>query len=155
MKEGGNVKCIILKRLLLLAGMAAMVVIATIPVVADTSTFQNVGEMITQDHSSESESADMGQTFDVTGAGDSSDQCAGIQGVGNTAPVQGGVKLIQYNSKAGDFDFEDVGGHLNIIQADSEADNFEFDGGGEPLTVDGTSETSCDQQANQAGSASD
>lgn len=144
-----------LKRGLLLAAMAAMVMIAAIPVVADTSTFQNVGEGITQDHSSESESADMGQTFDVASSGDNSDQCAGVQGVGNTASQEGGVKLIQYNSKAGDFDFEDVGGHLNIIQADSTADNFEFDGGGEPLTVGGTSETSCDQQANQAGSASD
>ncbi len=147
-------KCIFLKRLLLLAGMAASVVIATIPAVADTSTTQNVGEVITQDHSSESESADMGQTFEVASSGDNSDQCAGLQGVGNTASQEGGVKLIQYDSEADDFDFEDVGGHLNIIQADSTADNFEFAGEGAPLTVGGTSETSCDQQTNQSGSAS-
>jgi hypothetical protein len=159
MKEGGIVKCIILKRLLLVAGMAAMVVVAAIPAtvgLADTSTSQNVGEVVSQDSSSESESGEMGQTFEVADSGDNSDQCAGVQGVGNTAPVQGGANIIQYNSEAEDFEFEDVGGSLlNIIQADSEADNFEFDGGeGEPLTVDGTNETACEQEVNQAGSAS-
>src|SRR5918997_1760088 len=155
MKEGGNVKCIGLKRLLLLAAMVAMVVVAAIPVVADTSTSQNVGEVVSQDSSSESESGEIGQTFDVAGGGDNSDQCAGVQGVGNTAPVQGGTNIIQYNSEAEDFEFEDVGGSLlNIIQADSEADNFEFDGVGGPLTVDGTNETTCEQEVNQAGSAS-
>jgi len=134
--------------------MAAMVLVAAIPAVADTSTSQNVGKGVTQEHSSESESADMGQTFEVTGSGDSSNQCAGVQGVGNTASQEGGINLIQYDSEADDFEFEDVGGSLNIIQADSEADNFEFDGEGAPLTVGGNNETLCDQKANQAGSAS-
>lgn len=143
-----------LKRWLLLAGMAAIVLVAAIPALADTSTSQNVGRGVTQEHSSESESADMGQTFEVTGSGDSSNQCAGVQGVGNTASQEGGINLIQYDSEADDFEFEDVGGSLNLIQADSEADNFEFDGEGVPLTVGGNNETSCDQKANQAGSAS-
>jgi hypothetical protein len=155
MKEGGTVKRIVLKRLLLLA---AMVLVAAIPAtvgLADTSTSQNVGEVVSQDSELESESGEIGQTFEVTGGGDNSDQCAGVQGVGNTAPVQGGTNIIQYNSEAEDFEFEDVGGSLlNIIQADSEADNFEFDGVGGPLTVDGTNETTCEQEVNQAGSAS-
>lgn len=146
---------IILKRLLVLAAMAATVVVATIPVLADSSTFQNVGEGVTQDSEREAESGEIDQAFKVDGSGDSSSQCAGLQGVGNTAPVQGGISLLQYNSEADEFEFEDVGGSsLNIIQANSEADEFEFDGGGEPLTVGGTNETKCDQQANQAGSAS-
>jgi hypothetical protein len=150
------VRRIILKRLLLLAAMAATVVVAAIPVLADSSTSQNVGEGITQDSEREAESAEIDQAFKVDGGGDSSNQCAGVQGVANTAPVQGGISLLQYNSEADEFEFEDVGGSsLNIIQADSEADKFEFDGGGEPLTVGGTNETSCDQQANQASSASD
>jgi hypothetical protein len=152
------VKRIILKRLLLLAAMATMVPVAAITAttgMADTSTEQNVGEGVTQDSSSGSESGDVGQTFDVAGSGDNSDQCAGVQGASNTAPLQGGIDLLQYESQADDFGFEDVGGSsLNIIQADSEAGKFEFDGGGEPLTVDGTNETSCGQQASQAGSAS-
>jgi hypothetical protein len=153
------VKCIILKRLLFLAAMAIMGSVAAITAtagMADTSTEQNIGEGVTQDSSSGSESGDVGQTFDVTGSGDSSDQCAGVQGASNTAPQQGGVHLLQYESQADEFGFEDVGGSsLNIIQVDSEADKFEFDGGGGPLTVDGTNESSCDQQANQTGSASD
>ncbi len=147
-------KRISLQNWLLLAAMAGSVVVAAIPAVADTSTTQTVSEEVTQDTSSEAESGDMGQTFDVSSSGDNSDQCAGVQGVGNTTSQESGTNLIQYDSQAGDFEFEDIAGHLNIIQADSKADNFEFGGGGAPLTVGGTSETSCDQQANQSGSAS-
>ncbi len=147
-----------IKGWLLLAAMAAMGPVAAITAtagMADTSTEQNIGESITQNSSSGTESADVGQTFEVAGSGDNSNQCAGVQGVTNTAPLQGGIDVLQYDSQADDFEFEDVGGSdLNILQADSEAGNFEFDGGGEPLTVGGTNESSCDQKANQSGSAS-
>ena len=146
-----------LKGWLLLAAMAAMGPVAAVTAtagMADTSTEQNVGESITQDSSSGTESGDVGQTFDVASSGDNSDQCAGVQGVTNTAPLQGGIDVLQYDSRAEDFEFEDVGGSdLNILQANAEAGNFEFDGGGEPLTVGGTNESSCDQKANQSGSA--
>ena len=149
-------KHISLKRWRLVAAMAAMVLVVAIPAVADTSTFQSVDEGgVTQDSSSESESADLGQTFEVAGSGGNSDQCAGVQGAGNTTSLEGGTHILQSNSDANDFSFEDVGGsQVNIIQADAGAEQFEFDGEGGPLTVDGTSETSCDQQANQSGSAS-
>ena len=147
-----------IKGWLLLAAMAAMGPVAAITAtagMADTSTEQNVGESITQDSSSGTESGDVGQTFEVTGSGENSDQCAGVQGATNTAPQQGGIDVLQYGSRAEDFEFEDVGGSdLNILQADSEAGNFEFDGGGGPLTVGGANETACDQKANQSGSAS-
>jgi hypothetical protein len=152
------VERISIKGWLLLAAMATMVSVAAITAtagMADTSTEQNIGESITQDSSSGTESGDVGQTFEVASSGDNADQCAGVQGVTNTAPVQGGIDVLQYDSRAEDFEFEDVGGSdLNILQADSEAGNFEFDGGGEPLTVGGANETACDQQANQSGSAS-
>ncbi len=151
-------KRIRINRSSLLAMMAAMMSVSAITAVAgmaDTSTKQNVGESITQDSSSGTESGDVGQTFEVTGSGHNSDQCAGVQGVTNTAPQQGGIDVLQYDSRAEDFEFEDVGGSdLNILQADSEAGNFEFDGGGGPLTVGGTNETACDQKANRSGSAS-
>ena len=68
---------------------------------------------------------------------------------------QGGIDILQYDSEADDFEFEEVGGSdLNILQADAQAGDFEFDGGGDPLTVGGANETSCDQKANQEGSAS-
>jgi hypothetical protein len=152
------VERISIKGWLLLAAMAAMGPVAAITAtagMADTSTEQNIGESITQNSSSGTESADVGQTFEVAGSGDNSNQCAGVQGVTNTAPLQGGIDVLQYDSQADDFEFEDVGGSdLNILQADSEAGNFEFDGGGDPLTVGGTNESSCDQKANQSGSAS-
>jgi hypothetical protein len=152
------VERIILKKWMLLAAMAAMVLVAAIPAtvsIADTSTSQNVDEGVTQDSELEAESGEMDQTFEVSGSGDNSNQCAGLQGVGNTAGQSGGIDILQYDSEADDFEFEEVGGaHLNILQVDSEADKFEFDEVGGPLTVDGTNETSCEQQANQAGSAS-
>lgn len=142
----------------LLAAMVAMVPVAVLTAtasMADTSTEQSVGESITQDSSSGTESADVGQTFEVTSSGENSNQCSGVQGVTNTAPVGGGIDLLQYNSEAEDFEFDEVGGaDLNILQADSEAGNFEFEGDGAPLTVGGANETACDQKANQSGSAS-
>ena len=141
----------------LLAAMAAMVPVAALTAtagMADSSTEQSVGESITQDSSSGTESADVGQTFEVTGSGENSNQCAGVQGVANTAPVEGGIDLLQYNAEAEDFEFDGVGGSdLNILQADSEAGNFEFEGDGSPLTVGGANDTACDQKANQSGSA--
>jgi hypothetical protein len=140
-----------------MAAMAAMVLAFAILAVAgsaDTSTSQNVAKGVSQDSERDSESGDVGQAFEVTGSGDTSDQCAGVQVASNTVPLQGGINTLQHNSEANDFEFEDVGGSsLNLIQAHSEADKFEFDGGGGPLTVDGTNQTLCDQQANQAGSA--
>jgi hypothetical protein len=156
--EGGIVKRIILKRLLLLAAMAIMAPVTAITAttgMADTSTEQNIGEGVTQDSSSGSESGDADQTLNVAGSGDNSDQCTGVQGAGNTAPLEGSIDLLQNLSEAKDFVFEDVGGSdLNILQSDAKAGNFDFHGGGEPLTVDGTNESSCDQQASQTGSAS-
>jgi hypothetical protein len=151
-------KRISIKRSPLLAMMAAMMSVAAITAtagIADTSTEQSVGESITQNSSSGTESADVGQTFEVAASGRNSDQCAGVQGATNTAPLEGGIDLIQDLSEAEDFVFEDVGGSdLNILQSDAEAGNFEFDGGSGPLTVGGANETACDQKADQSGSAS-
>src|SRR5918994_7285397 len=134
-------KPISMKRSPLLAMMAAMMSVAAVTAtagMADTSTEQSVGESIVQNSSSGTESADVGQTFEVASSGENSNQCAGVQGVTNTAPVEGGIDLLQYNSEAEDFEFDEVGGaDLNILQADAVAGNFEFDGGGAPLTVGG------------------
>jgi hypothetical protein len=151
-------KRISIKRSPLLVAMSAMMSVAAIMAtagMADTGTRQNVGESITQDSSSGTESGEVGQSFEVAGSGDNSDQCAGVQGATNTAPLEGGIDLLQNVSEAEDFVFEDVGGSdLNILQADAEAGNFEFDGDGGPLTVGGANETTCEQKADQSGSAS-
>ena len=146
-----------LKRWKLLAAMAAMVLVLAIPAVADTSTSQKVSTNgVTQDSDGDVESGEFDQAFEVGGGDDGSNQCAGAQGAGNTAPLEGGTHILQSNSDANGFSLEDVGGsQLNVIQADSGADNFGFDGVGGPLTVEGNNETSCGQGINQGASASD
>ena len=88
---------------------------------------------VSQDFEQQAESGDVNQSFDVSNTGDNSNQCAGIQGVANTGNAQNQVGVIQYGSEAEDIAIEDSGASI---------------------TVSPTSFTSCDQQVNQAASAS-
>jgi hypothetical protein len=88
---------------------------------------------IGQEGEQEGESGEVDQSFTVTSEGDNSTQCAGIQGVANTGNSQNQNNLIQYASEADDFEFEEVGS---------------------TITVSPTNTTTCDQQVNQAASAS-
>ena len=92
-----------------------------------------VGNGIGQSFQQEAESGDVSQSFTVTGGGDNSNQCVGIQGVANTGNAQNQVGVIQYGSAADDFSFEDSGASI---------------------TVSPNSFTSCDQRVNQSASAS-
>ena len=91
------------------------------------------GPAVEQSFEQQAESGDVNQSFDVSNTGDNSNQCAGIQGVANTGNAQNQVGVIQYGSKAEDIEFEDSGASI---------------------TVSPNSFTSCDQQVNQAASAS-
>jgi hypothetical protein len=88
---------------------------------------------VSQDFDQRAESGDVNQSFNVSNRGDNSNQCAGIQGVANTGNAQNQVGVIQYGSEAEDIEFEDSGASI---------------------TVSPNSFTSCDQQVNQAASAS-
>jgi hypothetical protein len=88
---------------------------------------------IGQEAEQESESGQVDQSFEVAGSGDNSNQCAGIQGVANTGNAQNQIDLIQYGSEADDFEFDEVGSTLTVSPENS---------------------TTCDQQVNQAASAS-
>jgi uncharacterized membrane protein len=88
---------------------------------------------IGQESEQEGEAGDLDQSFTVTSEGDNSTQCAGIQGVGNTGNAQNVTDLIQYGSEADDFEFEEVGSTIDVSPSNS---------------------TSCDQQVNQAATAS-
>ena len=68
----------------------------------------------------------------VSGGGDNSSQCVGIQGVANTGNAQNLTGVVQYGSEADDFDFEDLGSSIEVSPENS---------------------TTCDQQVNQAASA--
>ena len=112
-----------MKKLMLLAALLAMLTLAAIPAIAQ----------VTQEGEQEGESGDLDQSFEVTGSGDNSNQCVGIQGVGNTGNSQNVTDIIQYASEADDFEFEEIGSSIDVSPSSS---------------------TSCDQQVNQAASAS-
>jgi hypothetical protein len=88
---------------------------------------------VSQDFQQQAESGEVNQSFNVSNTGDNSNQCAGIQGVANTGNAQNQVGVIQYGSEADDIEFRDSGASI---------------------TVSPNSFTSCDQQVNQAASAS-
>ena len=112
-----------MRKLMLLAALLAMLALAAVPVIAQVS----------QEEEQEGESGELDQSFEVTGSGDNSNQCANIQGVGNTGNAQNLTDVLQYGSTADEFEFEEVGS---------------------TITVSPTSTTTCDEQVNQAAAAS-
>jgi hypothetical protein len=126
-------KRIILKRLLLLVAMAAMVLVLAVPAIAGGTNTGNSQNSVDQGTEQDAESGEVNQSFESSSSGDNSNQCLGISFVTNTGNAQNAIDLIQ---------------------DDSTADEFEFDEVSSDITVDGTNETTCDQQVNQAASAS-
>ena len=112
-----------MKKLVLLAALLGMLALAAIPAIAQ----------VTQESEQEGESGELDQSFEVTGSGDNSNQCVGIQGVGNTGNAQNLTDVLQYGSTADEFEFEEVGSTITVSPSNS---------------------TSCDQQVNQAATAS-
>ena len=112
-----------MKKLMVIAAMLAMLMMATAPAMAD----------IDQESEQETESGDVDQSFEVSSSGDNSNQCAGIQGVANTGNAQNQIDLVQFFSDADDFEFDEVGSDVDVSPENS---------------------TTCDQEVNQAASAS-
>ena len=112
-----------MKKLMLMAALLAMLALAAVPVIAQVS----------QENEQETESGELNQDFSVTGTGDNSNQCVGIQGVGNTGNTQNLTDILQYGSTADEFEFEEVGSNIDVSPS---------------------STTECTQQVNQAASAS-
>ena len=135
------------KKLMILAAVLAMLAVAAVPALAQRGDgdrdhrdrdnrhhfFDRDGGGISQESEQEADSGDVDQSFTVTGGGDNSNQCVGIQGVANTGNVQNQTSLIQYGSDADDFEFDEVGSNVDVSPSNS---------------------TTCDQQVNQAASAS-
>ena len=88
---------------------------------------------ISQESEQETESGEVEQSFEVSTTGDNSTRCAGIQGIANTGNAQNQTSLIQYGSEADDLEFDEVGSTITVSPENS---------------------TVCDQQVNQAASAS-
>jgi hypothetical protein len=88
---------------------------------------------IDQESEQEAESGEVDQSFEASSTGDNSNQCAGIQGVANTGNAQNQIDLVEFFSLADDFEFDEVGSDVEVSPENS---------------------TECDQQVNQAASAS-
>jgi hypothetical protein len=98
-----------MKKLMLLAAVLAMVIVAAVPAIAQ----------IGQEFEQETESGDVDQSFTVTSTGDNSNQCAGIQGVANTGNAQNQIGLLQYGSESDDFEFDEVGSDISVSPENS------------------------------------
>jgi hypothetical protein len=109
-----------LKKLMLVAALVAMVMVAAVPAIAQ----------VTQSPEQKVESGDSSQNFTVTGGGDNSNACQGIQGISNTGNAVNNTNVLQYASQGG---VEVKGGDFEISPS---------------------STTTCTQQVNQAASAS-
>ena len=112
-----------MRKLMLIAAILAMIVVATVPAIAQ----------ISQDNEQDADSGDLNQSVNITGGGDNSNQCVGAQQAGNTGNAQNQIGVIQYASEADDFEFDDTGASIDVSP---------------------TNTTSCNQQVNQAASAS-
>ena len=111
-----------LKRLTLLAAVLVMMLVTSAPALAQ----------VEQEDEQEGESGEVDQSFDVSSSGDSANQCAEIL----AAAQSGNAQNIQ-----------------ELIQTDSDADDFEFEDGGSSIDVSPELTEECEQTINQAASA--
>ncbi|MDX6380650.1 MAG: hypothetical protein QOI57_1674 [Rubrobacteraceae bacterium] len=106
---------------MLMAALLAMLIVAAVPAIAQ----------VVQRSEQEVERGDSSQTFNVTGGGDNSNACQGIQGISITGNSVNSTNVLQYAS-LGEVEVDDSG-------------NFE---------ISPSQTTTCNQQVNQAASAS-
>jgi len=113
-----------MKKLMILAALLATVLLTAIPAIA---------QQVSQDTEQEGESGEVDQDLSATQEGSNSTQCAGIQGVTNTGNAQNAIGIIEYQSRADDLEFEEVGSTIDVNPANT---------------------TTCTSEVNQAASAS-
>ena len=113
---------------------------------------------LNQDVEQDAESGDLDQSADVSQSGDNSNQCVGSQLVGNTGNVQNAIGV---SDLGGNFNDDDNGDRVDDgfffgDRFDNGDDNgdFEFDEVNSSIEVSPENTTSCDQEVNQAATAS-
>ena len=116
-----------MKKLMLLAALLAMVVVAAVPAIAQ----------VTQSPEQKVESGKSDQNFTVTGGGNNSSACQMVQGVNNTGNSLNNTSVLQYASD-GKVGVGGVGG----------AGNFTIS----PKQNEGVAKV-CEQKVQQAASA--
>jgi len=93
-----------LKKLMLLAALLAMIVVAAVPAIAQ----------VEQDFEQDTDSGDVDQEFTVTGEGSNGSQCAGVFSVTNTGNLQSATGSIQYASDTEESEQEEIESHLAV-----------------------------------------
>jgi len=93
-----------MKKIMLLAALLAMLVVAAVPAIAQ----------VEQEFEQDTESGDVDQTFTVTGGGSNGSSCVGMSGVTNTGNLQDETGFIQYASEIEEIEQDDVGADLTI-----------------------------------------
>jgi ABC-type oligopeptide transport system substrate-binding subunit len=89
-----------MKKLMLLAALLAMLIVAAVPAIAQVSQ---------GDFEQETETGEIEQSFEVVNTGDNSNQCAGIQGVANTGTNQNFQGILQYANEDPEVEIEEAG----------------------------------------------
>ena len=115
-----------MKKLMMLAALLSMVIVAAVPAIAQVS----------QETEQEPESGDATQNVNVTGGGDNSSSCQMVQGITNTGNATNQTSVLQYANSDAEFEQDDSG---NFTISPTQNENV-------PKV--------CDQQVNQAASAS-
>jgi hypothetical protein len=124
-------------------------------------------DFLNRDDEQDADSGDVDQAFTVTGGGENSNQCVGIQGVANTGNVQNQIGITQLDNFDGfdhnNFDrndfFDDFDHHRNFFHNDGfnrfdrNGGDFSVEDSGASIEVSPVNTTSCDQQVDQAASA--
>lgn len=93
-----------MKKLMLLAALLAMVVIAAVPAIAQ----------VEQDLDQDTDSGDVDQEFTITGEGSNGNSCVGVTGLANTGNNQSQTGTIQYDSDIDEIEIEDSGNELSV-----------------------------------------
>ena len=114
------------KKLLVLLAVGALVLALAVPAMA-------IGGLVEQDTEQDGESGEADQGVEVSGSGNSANQCAGIQGVAQTGNAQNEIALTEYRSRTDEFNLEEVGS--DIVESPENS-------------------TKCEQGVDQAASAS-
>ncbi len=114
-----------MKKVMMLAALLAMLVVAAVPALAQVS----------QDFEQETESGDVDQSFTVTSEGSNGNQCVNASGVVNTGNLQTQSGSIQYASDIEEFEQEDIGSDLSVtgsstVTCDQQVNQAAAAGGG-------------------------
>ena len=144
-----------IKMVLAMASIAVLLAAFAAPAMARDFNhhFLNNGfndNSVFQSNEQEVQSGDSSQSYNVTGGGDNSNACQGIQGISNTGNAVNNTSVLQAHPFNDQFDNRFF---------DNKFDNG-FNGGDVEIqdtgnfTLNPTSTITCDQQVNQAASAS-